>query len=141
MCNMKNTKADFQEKYVITKNYLKALEDAHSNIDFQCISALHIKNEDGSIPQKIYEIKNDDDFDKANAMAAKVSAKSGLWEQIIKAKQRMNEAELDLIKYALSIVPDSVRIELEQHVKDNFVQKQKLLNIALRWDDRSVASN
>lgn len=138
---MKSTKADYQEKYTISKNYLKSLEDAHANIDMQCISTLRIKNEDGSVPQKIYEIKNDDDFDKANAMAAKVSAKSGLWEQKIKAKQRLNEAELDLIKYALSIVPDNVRIALEQHVKESFVQKQMLLNLALRWDDRSVASN
>lgn len=137
---MKSTKADYQEKYTISKNYLQALEAAHDTMNGQCIIKMNVKNADGTIPQKIYEIEDDETFEKIISMAEKISDRSGLWDQIIKARQRMNEAEFDLIQYALSIVPAELRVSLELPAQQHYMLKQTLLNLALRYDGRIAAN-
>lgn len=87
-----NTMNKIQAAYMLAKSRLETLESLEKELNHQYIIDNEIQNPDGSIPEYIYCMEDDDAFDKANEEFAKTLEESSLWDQILSARfaQRRN---------------------------------------------------
>jgi len=135
---MKKTTNKFQDAYMIAKAYLETLEAQEREADHQYIIDHGIKNPDGSIPECIYCIEDEETFDRANAEQAAITEKSGLWNQILSARAGLEIAEEKLIQYGLSIAPEHEREVLMKAVKEDYTVRMKVINLVLNLDVSTV---
>lgn len=138
---MRRTYNQFQETYMLAKAHLKTLEAHEKEIDHQYIIDNGIKNPDGSIPEYIYCIDDEPVFHKANIECSSIVIKSGLWSEILEARELLKSAEEELLKYALSVIPHMNAHEkevLERAVVDNCTTRMKVIELVLKLDTTTV---
>lgn len=129
----------YQKLYLIAKASLEALEEKEKEIDRQYIAEHNIVNPDGSIPRATWAIRDDKTAEKAIDETSRMVVESGLWDQILKARKILKEAEDNLIKYGLGIIPcQKERKILEKAVKENYTARMKVINLILKLDTRTV---
>jgi hypothetical protein len=129
----------YQKLYLIAKTNLEVLEEKEKEIDRQYIAEHNIVNPDGSIPRATWAIRDDEIAEKAIDETARMVVKSGLWDQILKARKILKETEDNLIKYGLGIIPyQEERKTLEKAVKENYTARMKAINLILKLDTRTV---
>jgi len=124
-----------QEVYMLAKAHLEVLETQEKVADHQYIIDNGIKNPDGSIPEQIYCIEDDEIFEKANEEFGKVLDKTGLWNEILEARKLLKEAEQNLIDWGLLKVkkdlPPGIYTTLLKGMKQYEI-RQKLIELTLR---------
>ena len=135
---MKKTTNKIQELYMLTKAHLEALEDKQKELERQYILDNGIINPDGSIPNYIYCIEDEEVFNKANEEQAATTEASGLWQEILAARANLTTAEAKLIEYGLSIIPAKDRETLKKAVKENYTTHQKVIDMVLKLDVSTV---
>lgn len=129
----------YQKLYLIAKANLEALEEKEKEIDRQYIAEHNIINPDGSIPRATWAIRDDKTAEKAIDETSRMVVESGLWDQILKARRILKEAEENLIEYGLGIIPyEEERKTLEKAVKKNYTARMKVINLILKLDTRTV---
>ena len=72
---------------------------------------------------------------------AKIVEESGLWEQILEARKLVNEAEDNLLKYALDIIPHKNAHEkhvLQKAVKTDYTTRKKVIDLILKLDTTTI---
>lgn len=94
-----------QKNYMMAKALVDTLEAEADKIEKAYIAQHGIINPDGIVPRKIYCIEDEAAFDQANEATAPAIDALGIYE----ARQLLREAEDDLIRYALSIIPAKER--------------------------------
>lgn len=127
-----------QEHYMLAKAHLEALEDKENELERQYIIDNSIINPDGSIPEHIYCIEDEEIFNKANEEQAAKAEVSGLWQEILAARGILSIAEAKLIEYGLSIAPDNQRDILERAVKENYTTRLKVIDMVLKLDVSTI---
>jgi len=135
---MKKTTNKIQEQYILAKAHLEILEDKENELERQYIIDNGIINSDGSIPNRIYCIENEEVFNKINEEQAAIADASGLWQEILAARAALSIAEAKLIEYGLSIAPAAQREVLKKAVRENYTTRLKLINMVLRLDVSTV---
>lgn len=135
---MKKTTNAIQEHYMIAKAHLETLEAQEKELDRKYIIDNGITNSDGSIPDCIYCIEDEATFEKANVEQAAIVEKSGLWGQILAAREILKIAEAKLVKYGLSLAPAREREILTKACKTNYTIKLKVIDLALKLDVSTV---
>lgn len=128
-----------QRTYMAAKALLQTLEAQEAEIEKAYIAAKGIRNADGTIPERVYCIDDTETFDRASAETAAEIESSGLWADILDAKQALGVAEDAMIAYGLSIAPPSVRVTLERGVKANYTIRQKVIDLVFRLDVSTVS--
>ena len=136
---MKRKYNKFQEVYMMAKANLELLEEREGRIEVRYIADNGIVNQDGSTPERIYCIDDEVIFEKANAECSEIIEKSGLWGEILNAREILKEAEQELIKYGLSIAPKKERDILTKAAKSDYVTKMKIVELVMRLDASTVA--
>ncbi|MEY8357198.1 hypothetical protein AALB39_28180 [Lachnospiraceae bacterium 54-53] len=66
---------------MLAKAHLETLEDKENELEHQYIIDNGIINKDGSIPEHIYYIEDEEIFNKANEEYAATVEASGLWQE------------------------------------------------------------
>lgn len=127
-----------QRAYMLAKAHLQALEDREAEIEKAYIAAKGIRNADGTIPARVYCIDDMETFERANNETAAEAEGSGLWADILEAREALKNAEDAMIAYGLSIAPPAVRATLERGVKENYTIRQKIIDMVFRLDVSTV---
>jgi len=136
---MKRKFAPVQKAYMLAKANLETLEAHEKKIDRQYIVDNGIKNPDGSIPELIYCIEDESVFEKANAECSAIVETSGLWSEILEARELLKSEE-KLIEYGLSIAPAYEREILTKAVKTNYSVRLKIIDLVFRLDTSTVTA-
>ena len=129
-----------QKNYARTKALVDALKEEERRIEQAYIKEHNIVNPDGTIPERIYCIDNEDVFNQANEETAPAIDALGLYE----AEKLLREAEDDLIRFGLSIAPAKERKILSDlcfgrnghYVNVNV--REKVLDLAFRLDVSTI---
>ena len=135
---MKKTTNKIQKLYMLAKAHLEALEDKEKELERQYILDNGIINPDGSIPNYIYCIEDEEVFSKANEEQAATAEASGLWQEILTARANLTVAEAKLIEYGLSIIPAKERDILKKAAKENYTTHQKVIDMVLKLDVSTI---
>lgn len=93
-----------QEVYLLAKAHLETLEAQEKELDRQYIIDHGITNPDGTTPECIYQIDDEDTFNRANEAFGKILEESGLWAEILEAREILAEAEQNLIDWGFALV-------------------------------------
>ena len=103
------------------------------------VKSLGVVNPDGSIPTKTWAIDDDEIADKAITDFGKIEEESGLWAEILKARENFKAAEEALVQYALSIIPFRKEREiLTRAAKNSIKHREEIIANVLRLDVSTV---
>lgn len=127
-----------QKEYMNAKAILSALEDQENKMEADFVKSLGVVNPDGSIPTKTWAI-DDEIADKAITDFGKIEEESGLWAEILKARENFKAAEEALVQYALSIIPFKKEREiLTQAAKNSIKYREQIISTVLKLDVSTV---
>ena len=127
-----------QRAYMLAKANLEALEALEEELEKQYIAEHNIKNSNGDAPSRVWCIEDEDAFNAANAAVSKQTEESGLWADILKARELFKMAENELIEYGLSIAPVEIRAQLTKAVKTNYTARHKVIDLVFKLDVSTV---
>ncbi len=127
-----------QRAYMLAKAHLQALEDQEAEIEKAYIVAKGIRNSDGTIPEQVCCIDDMETFDRANEETAAEVEGSGLWADILEAREALKNAEDAMVAYGISLAPASIRATLERGVKEKYTIRQKMIDMVFRLDVSTV---
>jgi hypothetical protein len=128
-----------QEAYLLAKANLEILEEKEKEVNRRYILGHNIKNPGGSIPEDVYCIEDEDTFNAANTGTSKIIEESGLWVEILQAREMLKAAENNLINYGLSIIPGkSERATLQKAAADNYTTRLKIIELTLKLDMTTI---
>ena len=127
-----------QKAYMQAKAILATLQDEENALDEKYIKENNITNPDGTMPTRTYAIEDDSTAEKAIHEVGKLLADSGLWGDILKARELLKETENALISYGLEIAPASTRETLSSASKTNYTVRDKMINAIMLLDTRTV---
>jgi len=129
-----------QKNYARAKALVNTLKAQEKEIEQAYIRGHNIVNPDGTIPERIYCIDNEDVFNQANEEIALAIDALGLYE----AEKLLREAEDDLIRFGLSIVPAKERKILSDRCfgrNGHYVHvdvREKVLDLVFRLDVSTI---
>lgn len=129
-----------QKKYLKAKSELDALLFQSQKIESDYIKENNIVNKDGSVPECVYMIDDDEAFEKANTETE--GAIEGLG--IHTARENLWKAENNLITFALSLVPEKVsKPLLERCFGLNqktilYKVREQVIDLAFQLDTRTI---
>lgn len=126
-----------QRTYALAKAHLETLQDEENEVDRKYIADHHIINADGTTPRAAWAIDDDEIADKAIDETAKIVEDSGLWAEILAARELLKAAEVELIKYGLEIMPPAYAGEkaaLQRAAEKDYTTRQKMIDLTMRLD-------
>lgn len=129
---MAKTMNRLQEYYILSKLNLKLFEEEENQRECEYLAAKGIKNADGITPERIYCIDDDAIFEVINA-----EYQSPLYERIVAARNKLRQAEENLIEYGISIAPVGIRETLRNGIH-SYTIRQKLIDLVCRLDVSTV---
>lgn len=135
---MKQTMNKTQREYMEAKARVAALVDRQKQMERAYIATHGIVNPDGSTPERIYCIEDDDVFERANEESDAEIVACGLEAERSAASAALRAAEDGLIGFGLSLVPAGVRATLEKKAKESHAVRLKLIELAFRLDVSTV---
>lgn len=97
-----------------------------------------IVNADGFVPEALWQIDDENIFEKANADVSKLIEESGLEKKYLEVQKNLTAAEDRLIVFGLSIIPDKIRPLLEENAKASAATRKKILELASKLDVSTV---
>lgn len=127
-----------QRAYMIARANLDALESVHVDMERNYIKAQNIINDDGTTPERIYCIYDEETFERINQEFSALPEVKALWEEILEARELLKQAENQLIAYVLSLAPAREREILAQSAAANYTTRKKLIDLALKLDASTV---
>lgn len=125
-----------QMAYAVAKAQLEALEEAANERETAYIVENTIKNPDGSIPEHLWCMEDEDAFNFANTELSRIMTESGLEAELNAARRLLHKAEDELIAYGLSLAPERVRKTLEKSARTDWKTREKILELTFRLDSR-----
>lgn len=136
---MRRTYNKEQKAYIEAKKNLEKLEAQEKKMEAEFVKSLGVVNEDGSIPTRTWAIDDDEIAEKAIDDFGKVEEESGLWAKIVAARETLNNAEENLVQYALSIIPMKKEREiLAKAARENYKYRMEILKTVLKLDTKTV---
>lgn len=125
-----------QMAYAVAKAQLEALEEAANEREMAFIIENAIENPDGSIPNHLWCMEDEDAFNFANTELSRIMTESGLEAELNAARRLLHKAEDELIAYGLSLAPERVRKTLEKSAQTDWKTREKILELTFRLDCR-----
>ena len=134
-----STTSSAQRAYMLAKAHLQTLEEREAEIEKAYIVAQGIRNQDGTIPDRVYCIDDMETFDRANEETSAKIEGSGLWADILDAREILKAAEDAMVAYGISLAPASIRATLERGVRENYTTRQKMIDLVFRLDASTIS--
>lgn len=121
----------WQKNYAEAKVVAEATARAFRENEAEYIRQIGYRNADGTVPEAIYMVDNDDDFDRLST-GFELSPLN-ISVEVQRTQQYLTDAENALIDFALTLVPQPQRDTLDRN--RNIVRiRKKLLDCAFRLD-------
>jgi len=127
-----------QRDYMLAKAYLDTLESEHKELERNYIKTQNIINADGTIPEAIYCIDDEETFERINYEFSVLPENTAHWEKILEAKRTLKQAEQRLIDYGLSFAPIKEREILIKAASHDYVMRQKIIDLVMRLDVSTI---
>ena len=127
-----------QKLYANAKALLETLEEEERRIDHQYVIDHNITNPDGSTPDYVWCMDDEEAFNKANEDLGQIETESGLQDRINVAREALKIAESKLIRYGLSIAPAHEREVLSKAAKENYTIRAKIIDLVFKLDTATV---
>jgi hypothetical protein len=125
-----------QNLYMLAKANLETLEAEEKSLEHKYIIDNGIKNPDGSIPDLIYCIEDEQIFNQVNEAFGKITEDSGLWTEILEARELLKQAEENLINWGLTIVkkdlPKATLETLIRGMKHQYKIRLEMIELTLK---------
>jgi hypothetical protein len=127
-----------QKAFLEAKAILESLEAIQNEQEMAYIISKGLKNSDGTTPHHTWCIDDDTTADTAIEEFSEMVSSSGLWKKIVDAREQLNDAEKELIKYALSISPAGIRQSLEKASSENYTIRKEIIDTVINLDVSTV---
>lgn len=125
-----------QKDYAFALSVYETLLEAGQEREAEYIRREGITNPDGSIPGVLFEIEDADEFDRA--LEGFTASDLCIDPEIESARKDLRRAEDQLIQYALSISPASIRDTLASGAKTSYSTRSKIIDLAFHLDTSTV---
>lgn len=122
-----------QRNYAKAKAFLESLEAEEKQQEAEYIKANCLIG-----ISAIYEIEDDEEFDKHNNALSAITNSSGLWDKILDARKLLKSAEDALIEWGLSYAPAKVRMTLSEQARTNITNRLKIIDWTFRVDAKTM---
>jgi hypothetical protein len=127
-----------QRVYMLAKAHLDALMDEQAEMERNYIKAQNIINDDGTAPEMIYCIDDEEIFERINREFSELPESKAHWAKILEAEDLVKQAETQLIAYGLSIAPARERDILSKAAERDYTTRKKLIDLVLKLDASTV---
>lgn len=132
-----------QNNYLYAKAILEFYEEQEREFEVNFMQKKNIINDDGTIAKNVYMIDNDELFEKINKEYEAAVTGCGLWNKVISARDNFKNAETELLKCALDIIPGTmkdVKTTLEKAVKTNFKIREQVIENTLKLSTSNMSN-
>lgn len=126
-----------QKRYINAKAKYEFAVKQEKRFEMDFMKKKNITNGDGSKAQRVYEIDDDALFNTVNEEYAAEVKGCGLWDKYLKANEEYKAAENALIKFALDIIPSSMKKlkeDLKRGAEMSLKIKKQLIENILKLD-------
>ena len=127
-----------QARYIAAQSLFNLMENTIKREEEKFLNLKCVVNPDGSVPKRLYAVDNEALFDLYNNEFASLITKSGLWDEYLRAKDELKQAENELIAYALSIIPKKISKTLSESARINCVVREKIIETVLKFDTETL---
>ena len=117
--------------YLQAKSTLAKLENLRDEKEKEYIMENGIANMDGSIPDHIWQIDDEDSFNHHYTTFGKRFQQSDLYQMTMAARVMLREAEFALIALKISVAPDEIQELLVMSCMCNPVSREQMIEYAL----------
>ena len=124
-----------QNIYILAKANLEVLEAQEKEVERNYIAENGIRNLDGATPEYIYCIDDETVFDKANLECSRINESSGLWAEILDARELLKETETIMIKWGLNRVKKDLPLKAYNTLvkgMEEYTIRRKLIDLSLK---------
>ena len=135
---MNETMNKQQIDYIIAEAHLEVLKEMSRESQQVFIKSKGIQNEDGSIPEMLWRIKDEKLFEECCKEYDSIEQNVQLDNDIIKAREQFVEAEEELYKFAISICPGGLKEQLREATTRSYKAKEEMLKTVLKLDTSTI---
>ena len=132
-----------QHNYAVARAYHETVEEMMKDYEREWIVKNGVKRLDGSTPDHLWQLCLDEEENMFLDYSERLDNDEG-YQQLMAEKrtayQLKTEAEDQLIDFALSIVPASVRATLDAN-RHLMKYREKLLDIAFKLDTKTIPAS
>ena len=126
------------DQYSLAKATLEMEEEKDRELQKDYIEKNDIRNPDGSVPQAIFCIEDNELFEKCNKDFSELPEARVLEKEINEARANLNAAEKAMVEFAISLAPMRIRETLRNGAVNNIAIKNKLIDMAFRLDTTTI---
>lgn len=116
------------------KKYLEAKATYEAIIEMMNEFEENFLAERGYTVKRAFTIENEEEFDRINLELGNLFESNGMQAMRYEACEKKVAAEEELIKFALSIVPDKEKSVLHKAAKTNWKTRQQIIELALKYE-------
>lgn len=127
-----------QMEYLIAQSAAEVAEKELADAEKRYIAEHGIINQDGTVPDRMYQIEDEDVFERACEGFDMVAERDGLFKRWQKSREDLKSAEDALLEYGLAIVPAAVSKVLREPSAKNYRVREKMIDLVLRLDAATV---
>jgi hypothetical protein len=128
-----------QRTYALTKARHDAIKADNDRREAEFCAEHGYKTEEGNPALHIWMIDDEAIFEAANEEFCALNEQN--WQEEIKAREALNDAEDALIEWGLSVMPLGLKKEretLRRESERNYTIRKKLIDLAFRLDARTI---
>jgi len=130
---MKTTTNRIQERYMLAKANLEAIEAQHQELEQQYIIDNGITN-NGEVPARIWCIEDEAVFEKANTDFYKIYEANGLQAEINEARDMLKAEEDAMLEFAIHIAPNNLKATLKKGATTMGTIRSRMIEATLKLD-------
>ena len=128
-----------QKRYIKAKAAYELATKQERQFELDFMAKKNIMDDDGNPARRVYEIDNDELFDKVNAEYSAAVNESGARDRYLKARDEFKDAERELLEFAFSVISKSMndtRETLKHGAETNLKIREKIIDAVLRLDTK-----
>ena len=116
------------------RKYLEAKAAYEATIEMMNEFEENFLAERGYAVKRAFTIENEEEFDRVSLELGNLFESNGMSAMRYEASENKVAAEEELIKFALSIVPDKEKAILHKAAKTNWKTRQQIIALALKYE-------
>lgn len=128
----------YQENYAVAKAAYEVIKSVAKDAEKEYIRESGIKNPDGTIPDFLWTMDDEEAFEAHLQKFGEILLESGLEAKENAARERLRAAEDALIEFGISLAPAGIRETLRNGAKSNASIRERLLDAAFRLDITTI---
>lgn len=130
---------EIQKNYIMAKASLQAYKEMLADAEKEYIEQHGIINEDGTIPKRIYCIKDMNTFNTANEEFSSIIEGTEFIKKKNSAEITLQDAEESLLSFSFSLMPGNIREILQKEAAQDAHIRKQVLDLGLCLDTSTIS--